>query len=1205
MEHTMRRWECDQGTSSTFWEAEVSDNRTGYREMTAGSPAGTAGPAAPGRPATAPGTRPPAQRRTDEDAFTLPAAWRKQVYPRRGGVRRPPAAPDTAVHARTLELLRDRGHWTPATFSERTDPALVEAALAHLEGMPDPFGAAVIGTMATTVDIGQRAVVDGWVALYGLPFAACGALHMLDLRVDWVHEKDPRLDRLAHSLWNRSMALFRGAHSPPECGALRERGNLVAGMTGPIHPSVDVVTDSGLPLLHGCREALDRVRELLADCDEETYQETLTRLAGRRHGFLRMAAAAYLAPTETDWVADCFADAASVAGAPGDLRALLRCLPLTADQIAALTEHDREPATLAECATVAEGAGTSVEELIVHGLALKGGHSYDKPTHLRRALLAIPTDRSFSWFLERVGDKEIRPYTVQAIERYPVRALRLLARAAAADGPDSAAHALLVSHVGTHPDLTAEHLPALDARAAGTVREILGASARLPDATGLPELLVDPPWSRPRKVVRPLTVTGLTPAGHPREAWLPGEREEWAATPSEYVPWPWPDSMQYDEGLLHAGLLSNEVHRAGWYMELPEDRILPLLDDWAPEYFHGHEVLRPFLARFGLEVHTFLVRLATREPQITGYLLMPFVSSDIARLTADWLVRLRASAATARAWLDRNGPQAAQLLVPDAVGKAGPARRAAEAALKHIAARHGDTVVREAAAGYGKAAAAAVGRLMDTADPLLDALPRTMPKAPDWAAPGLLPQIEVRSGGALPADATRHVVTMFALCKPGAPYPGLEVVEETCVPASLAEFAWSLFQRWRQAHMPAKESWALTVLGRLGDDETVRRLTPVIRAWPGESAHRRAVEGLDVLAEIGTDVALTHLHAIAQRVKFTGLQQRAGEKIGEVAKGLGLTTDQLADRLVPDLGLGPDGTTVVDYGARRFTVGFDEALHPYVLDEDGKRRRDLPRPAAADGTGLADAERKRFGALKKDVRTVAADRIARLETAMVRGGTWTASEFRDLWAHHPLMRHLARRLVWLSSHASGDRTFRVAEDGTFADQHDDAFGLPEDATVRVPHPMHLAGDVLGAWREVFADYEILQPFRQLDRPVLAFTPEEAKAWQLTHFAGLKVVVGTLLSLTKRGWRRMGVMDAGGFGGVCKELAPGQVVMACPEDGLNINDIAYAATVELSGVWINSCEDDFVREGDVRFGDVDPLTASELLLDLTFLTQDAD
>ncbi|MFC8094541.1 DUF4132 domain-containing protein [Streptomyces sp. NPDC057301] len=1234
----MRRWEFDQGTSSKFWEAEASDTlvtirygrigtqgqeqhkefadaaaaqayltktiaqkeRKGYQEVTDGAQSVTAHTetVTTHESATAVRDAPSPKRRPDEDTFRLPAAWRSKLYPRRGGVRRSPAAPDPVLHARTLELLRDREHWTPATFSERTDPALVEAALAHLEGEPDPFGAAVIGTMATTVDVDRTAVVDAWAAVHGLPFAACGVMEMLGLQVSWLHQEDRRLTRLSSMLWDRYHAA--SAH---ESEGLSQLAETVSRVNGPIQPSVTAFTETYWRLLRdGRREALDRVRELVAACDDDIYQEVVTRLSERRDGFTRQVVTAYLVPTETGWVADCLADTASLAKVDRDVSGLLRCLPLTADQIATLTEHHREPASLPEFATVADSVGAAVEDLVIQGL--EAWRSYRKPTDLRRALLEIPTDRAFSYLLERVGDKEIRPYVVQAIERYPVRALRLLARAATADGPDSTAHSLLVSHIGTHPELTAEHLPALDAQAADTVRAILDDSRRLPEATDLPELLTSPPWNRKRKKARPRTVLDLTPPKEPHEAWLPGEREVWAATPSYYVPWPWPDSMKRDEELLREGQLSDEVRWAGWYLELPEDRILPLLDDWEPTYcYEGREVLRPFMAKFGLKAHTFLVRLAAREPQIAGRLLMPFVSVDIARTVADWLVRPKAPTGTARSWLDRHGPRAAKLLVPDAVGTAGPARRAAEAALLYIESRHGDAVVREAAAGYGAEAAAAVGQLVDTADPLVDALPRTLPKPPDWAAPGLLPQIAVRTGGALPAEATRHVVTMLALSKPGAPYPGLDIVEETCEPASLAEFAWSVFQRWRQAHMPAKESWALTVLGRLGDDETVRRLAPVIRAWPGESAHRRAVDGLDVLAEIGTDVALTHLHGIAQRVRFTALKERAEEKIGEVAAGLGLTTDQLADRLVPDLGLDSDGTTVIDYGPRRFTVGFDEVLRPFVLDGDGKRRKDLPKPGAADDTDLATAERKRFSALKKDVRTLAADRIGRLETAMVQGGTWTAAEFRELFAHHPLMRHLARRLVWLSMHASGDRTFRVAEDGTFADQDDETFELPDDATVRIPHPLHL-GDAVGAWQEVFADYEILQPFRQLARPVLAFTPEEAKGWERTRFEGRTVVTGKLLGLTKRGWQRMEVLDAGCFGGIYKVLGSGQVVNVMPGEGLNVNDIDYAAPLELSGVWIAKYGSDSAHDCGVRFADVDALAASELLLDLTSVVEES-
>ncbi|MFV2180020.1 DUF4132 domain-containing protein, partial [Actinomadura sp. LOL_011] len=309
------------------------------------------------------------------------------------------------------------------------------------------------------------------------------------------------------------------------------------------------------------------------------------------------------------------------------------------------------------------------------------------------------------------------------------------------------------------------------------------------------------------------------------------------------------------------------------------------------------------------------------------------------------------------------------------------------------------------------------------------------------------------------------------MSKPDDVYAGVGVVRELCDPVSLAEFGWALFRWWDVRGASSAENWALTQLGLLGDDGTVRRLTPVIRAWPGEGGHAKAVAGLDVLAAIGTGTALMHLNSIAQRVKFKGLKGRAQEKIEEVAAGLELTAEQLADRLVPDFGLDASGTLTLDYGPRAFVVAFDEQLKPTITDDDGKPRKSLPKPGAKDDPDLAPAASKRFAALKKDLRTVAADQLARLERAMVARRRWPVAEFRELLAGHPLLRHLVRRLVWV---ADDGPVFRVAEDGTFADAADDAIVLPGTARVGVAHPLDLGGD-LPAWSEVFADYEILQP----------------------------------------------------------------------------------------------------------------------------------
>ena len=82
-------------------------------------------------------------------------------------------------------------------------------------------------------------------------------------------------------------------------------------------------------------------------------------------------------------------------------------------------------------------------------------------------------------------------------------------------------------------------------------------------------------------------------------------------------------------------------------------------------------------------------------------------------------------------------------------------------------------------------------------------------------------------------------------------------------------------------------------------------------------------------------------------------------------------------------------------------------------------------------------------------RTVAADQVRRLESAMVEGRSWSAAEFRDLFVGHPLLRHLVRRLVWLSDSEGTTTSFRVADDRAFADVEDSTFHLPDAATLVV------------------------------------------------------------------------------------------------------------------------------------------------------------
>ncbi|MBB0229395.1 DUF4132 domain-containing protein, partial [Streptomyces calidiresistens] len=478
-----------------------------------------------------------------------------------------------------------------------------------------------------------------------------------------------------------------------------------------------------------------------------------------------------------------------------------------------------------------------------------------------------------------------------------------------------------------------------------------------------------------------------------------------------------------------------------------------------------------------------------------------------------------------------------------------------------------------------------------------------------------LPRLVARDGRPLPLAATRLLLRRLAACDDAGPgRAGTECVDraalaEACEPGSPAGFVEALFERWRLMGMPPAAGWMMTALGVLGDDDTVRLLVPLIDRWPGEDGHHRAVRGLDVLAAIGTEEALRALHGLSRGSRFTALRRRAGERMVEVAAGLGLSAEQLADRLVPDLGLDPDGSTVIDYGARRFVVGFDERLRPFVVDDAGRTRTGPPEPGLrGDGPG-ARAEYRRFAALRREARAVAAELLPRWEREMVEGRRWSRAEFHRHLAAHPLLGHAVRRLVWEAGEEGPDGrervvTFRPGPGGTGVDVHGRPVVPGDHAVIRLPHPLQL-GEELTAWRARFAGSGTSQPFPQVERAVHGLWPGEEGASRLRRFEGVTVSTGALLALVRRGWVRGEPEEDGVERWLFREVGSGRYVVIHPGRGIVTVDPGLIPEQSVRAVRL-ATEPDGGRPdgaGAPRFGDLDAVTVSEVLGDLASLLAD--
>ncbi|MFI5896954.1 DUF4132 domain-containing protein [Actinoplanes sp. NPDC051513] len=1106
----------------------------------------------------------------DENTFVFPSAWYRHRYARRGSAGLTAFMPDPRARKVVDEEISRVPHQVRLILeAPGTAPDVRMAGLAWRDGDPDaePVGAAAVALAAALGKWSDQhrmaSFVDLWVAQRGLMFAVEAALEVMAMRV----AEDGA----------------RGANGQRYC---------IKAM-GPGDSRYSWQIDSQLLILF-------RARQALAAASSPDHEAAVAMLAEHRTTSLyRRVATSVLAPGQAAWVEHDIADA--IAADDHYLATVLLAAAGTGEQasrLAPLVSTWSVAGSLALPATLADALGAECAPALFHWFDEDTGAEGRR--RLLSVLAALPGDDVINGLIQRIDAKYTTPALLEAAERYPVRALRLLAEA----GGKRTVADLLRGHVTAHPDLVEVVLPALTADAAVRVEAMAGdaAAVTVAPAEAVPAVLVSPPWLHRAKPAKPVVVPGLTCTDPATVGWLPGERGSWREVHFERFADP-------KDGWAKAALRIAAGH-AAWhepvqfFTEAPELVARPLLARWTPRYvWESGTWMRVIIARFEIDALPLALHIAERSPSEGAPQLLPFFSPAIAVHMADWLTRLKSVRELAQTWLLRHASAAARALVPPALDKAGAGRRQAERALLVLHANGHTEAIRAAATSYGVDAEAAIATLLAT-DPL-DVLPAKIPANPAWAAPGLLPPLAVRDGvGALPAEAVSAVVTMLALSRSDDPYAGLKVVREAVDAESLADFGWQLFQRWQSSGANSKENWVLDMLGVIGDDETVRRLTPLILAWPGEGGHAKAVTGVNVLAGIGTDVALMHLHGIAQRAKFKGLKAAAQQKMDEVAAGLGLSAEQLADRLVPDFGLEADGSMRLDYGSRQFVVGFDEQLRPYVADAAGKHVKALPKPGARDDAELAPAAYKQFSALKKDVRTIAADQIRRLERAMVTGRRWSGAEFRQLFVDHPLLWHIVRRLVWGLYDSGGALlgAIRVAEDRSFSTVDDDETTVPADAVVGVAHPLHL-GSTLAAWSEVFADYEILQPFPQLSRQTFALTADETAVAELSRFEGITLPTTKVMGLERRGWRRETPQDGGVQGYIELKLGPKLEMSISLDPGIVVGMVTEFPEQKLTGVFLHDGTGTGWRSQSSRIplGRLDPVAASEIIRDLTEIT----
>ncbi len=425
----------------------------------------------------------------------------------------------------------------------------------------------------------------------------------------------------------------------------------------------------------------------------------------------------------------------------------------------------------------------------------------------------------------------------------------------------------------------------------------------------------------------------------------------------------------------------------------------------------------------------------------------------------------------------------------------------------------------------------------------------------------------------------------------------------------LARLALEVFELWMGENAPARQKWVLPFAAVFGGSAMTPRLTHAINDWPNNARGAIACDAVCALALSDDPAALVTVDAISRKFKFRQVKVAAGEALSNAAQELGITTEELADRIVPTLDFDKSGKRVFDYGKRSFTVRLTPTLELDIVNDSGKAVKNLPAPGKTDDEIAASAY-EAFKAMKKQIKTTVTAQRARLESALSVSRCWEVDRWRALFVENPIMHQFAMSLIWgVYEDGTLTDTFRYMEDGSFNTVDEEEYELPGSGLIGLVHPVELDSETLEGWKQQLEDYEITQAVEQLGRPVYSLGDTDPGMQKLEAFGG-KVLNGLSLQgkLLGQGWYRGSVVDGGAYYDFYREDSALNLAVELHFSGAYVGDENEDVTVfdavfyKPGTVKRGSYTYDSIKpENTYSLGDIPKRYYSEILLQLTRAT----
>lgn len=333
----------------------------------------------------------------------------------------------------------------------------------------------------------------------------------------------------------------------------------------------------------------------------------------------------------------------------------------------------------------------------------------------------------------------------------------------------------------------------------------------------------------------------------------------------------------------------------------------------------------------------------------------------------------------------------------------------------------------------------------------------------------------------------------------------------------LREFVREIFEKWRvEENSSAKYKNILLPFSLIANDVMLDLMKEQIDFLAQNSKPAIATFAVQCLCLNQGKRALMLVDTMAKKHKNKKIKKASQESLDYLAEILEISKEELQDKIIPNFEFNRNRERFFDYGERKFRVVLGENGALVLFDEKGKEIKSLPKASSKynDVEEKVNECKEELKSIKKQIKLVENQQKDRIYKAILTGRKWKVEDWKTLFIDNPIMNSFGIKVIWeeIDENENILQTFRYMEDGTFNSVDEDECELREGSYIRGLHPVDIDKEELESWKEQLEDYNIVQPFEQLNLPIYKLKDDEKEEKELDvkggefYFSTLKNVI---------------------------------------------------------------------------------------------------